>query len=348
MREVTTTNDVGIGGHVADAFIAATHNRLPHQVNAEWPSNGWSEEAELEMSAGPPGHRGQALFTLEPNVIGYVSVQHGGCNAWVSAQSPERAEWGLEHLRELVPRSEDADESQVSVTFWSYGRQGPQSVRRDLSAPAWSEIAENYPDRTREELARLLDGDFRPGVGGQLLLWHGEPGTGKTTSLRALAREWREWASLHYIADPEKFFGDHADYMLSVMLGFDNVDSEDWRVLVLEDTGELLQADARAQTGQALSRFLNAVDGLIGQGLRVLVLVTTNEKVERLHAAVARPGRCAASVEYDLFAGHEALKWFAAHGVDTDQVESQMTLAELYARVEGFEGATAREAVGFA
>lgn len=33
---------------------------------------------------------------------------------------------------------------------------------------------------------------------------------------------------------------------------------------------------------------------MVGQGLRVLVLVTTNELLRRLHPAVAQPGRCAA------------------------------------------------------
>ena len=66
-----------------------------------------------------------------------------------------------------------------------------------------------------------------------------------------------------------------------------------WRLLVMEDTGELLSADARERTGQGLSRFLNVVDGLIGQGLRVIVLVTTNEEIKKVHPAVARPGRCA-------------------------------------------------------
>ncbi len=50
-----------------------------------------------------------------------------------------------------------------------------------------------------------------------------------------------------------------------------------WRCIIPEDTGELLAADARATNGQALSRFLNLADGLIGQGLNVLLLVTTNE-----------------------------------------------------------------------
>src|SRR5439155_3230183 len=108
---------------------------------------------------------------------------------------------------------------------------------------------------------------------------------------------WRSWCQFHYIVDPDSFFGVHADYLMTVLLqspgrvfvsslrfgGFQQVafdDDEDgeqgdeerpkpWRLLVLEDTGELLAADARVAAGQGLSRFLNVVDRLIGQGLRV-------------------------------------------------------------------------------
>ena len=91
-----------------------------------------------------------------------------------------------------------------------------------------------------------------------------------------------------------------------------------WRLLVMEDTGELLSADARERTGQGLSRFLNVVDGLIGQGLRVIVLVTTNEEIKKLHPAVARPGRCAANVMFDALSREEASEWLSAHGVDEE------------------------------
>ena len=86
--------------------------------------------------------------------------------------------------------------------------------------------------------------------------------------------------------------------------------------------------------GQGLSRFLNLVDGLIGQGLRVLVLVTTNEEIRRLHPAVARPGRCAANIEFSPLSGEEAAEWLARHGVD-DRSDGPRTLASLYARLEG-------------
>ena len=120
-----------------------------------------------------------------------------------------------------------------------------------------------------------------------------------------------------------------------------------WRVLVLEDTGELLSADARVSMGQGLSRFLNVVDGLIGQGLRVLVLVTTNEPIKRLHPAVARPGRCAANVEFTALSRSEAASWLAARDADPS-IDSPVTIAQLYARLHGLETGELPPLVGFA
>jgi hypothetical protein len=85
-----------------------------------------------------------------------------------------------------------------------------------------------------------------------------------------------------------------------------------WRLLVLEDTGELLAADAKEQMGRGLSRLRNLVDGIVGQRVRVLVLVTTNEPLRRLHPAVARPGRRAAKAEFEAFTPEEAAAWLGA------------------------------------
>ncbi len=115
---------------------------------------------------------------------------------------------------------------------------------------------------------------------------------------------------------------------------------------MLEDTGELLTPDARSVIGQGLSRFLNVVDGLIGQGLRVLVLVTTNEEIRALHPAVARPGRAAANVEFRPVPANEANAWLEAHG-SAERVTEPTTLASLYAILEGIEPGTARPVAGF-
>ena len=96
------------------------------------------------------------------------------------------------------------------------------------------------------------------------------------------------WCRVHYVTDPEVLFGTNPRYMLDLILNEE--DDELWRLLVLEDTGELLPADAKLRTGQGLSRLLNVVDGLIGQGLRILVLVTTNDAIGTLNPAVAPSG----------------------------------------------------------
>jgi hypothetical protein len=250
----------------------------------------------------------------------------------------------------------------VNVQFWTYGQHGPISSYREVSVPEWADLEGNYTSSARRSLEMLM-GDFTPTHGGQLILWHGETGTGKTFALRALAWEWRDWCEFQYIVDPDSFFGEHADYLMSVLTqpgyaempdprvmhrmmmtggyvdfpggpGDDGEGSKAWRLLILEDTGELLTPDAKSIIGQGLSRFLNVVDGLIGQGLRILVLVTTNEPIRALHPAVARPGRCAANVEFKPLSPEESNAWLERHGL-TERVERETLLGDLYALEAG-------------
>ena len=101
------------------------------------------------------------------------------------------------------------------------------------------------------------------------------------------------------------------------------------RLLVLEDADELLRVDAKRATGQALSRLLNVADGFLGQGVRMLLLITTNEPLGRLHPAVIRPGRCLAEVEFTpLTAGESA----AFLGPGHERAPDGLTLAELFER----------------
>lgn len=311
-----------------------------------------------------------ALVELDDDVLAELGLWSGRFAVTLASSEEAAVERTLARLRELLPVPDPSSRHEVAVTFWTYGPHGPMPSWRSIDVPAWDEIRENYAEPTRGELERLMVG-FRPAHGGQLILWHGVAGTGKTFGLRALAWEWRDWCDLHYVVDPDTFFGEHADYLMAVLLQPEYespivamrhrveggawmsvgtseaiVASTDeqgeagaagkWRVLLLEDTGDLLAADARVRVGQGLSRFLNVVDGLIGQGLRVLVLVTTNEEIRGLHPAVARPGRAAANVEFAPLPTDEANAWLERREV-AERVESPTTLAALYALEQGLD-----------
>ncbi len=81
-------------------------------------------------------------------------------------------------------------------------------------------------------------------------------------------------------------------------------------------------------TRQAMARLLNVTDGLLGQGLRAMVCITTNEELSRLHPAVVRPGRCLAEIEIGRLTRAEALAWL---GAPARIKEEGATLAELFA-----------------
>lgn len=98
---------------------------------------------------------------------------------------------------------------------------------------------------------------------------------------------------------------------------------------------EVIGATCACQTSASntpdgqLSRLLNVCDGLLGQGLNVIVLFATNAPLGVIHPAVLCPGRCLATVEFGPFSATEV----AARGTGIDARE--MTLAELTAAEGG-------------
>lgn len=338
---LTTTYDLSNGTLGDRKFLAsAIEAGFNEARRAQWPS---------EATLGDHGtvlyrDSTEGVFALDDGTVVYASIAHGWCSVRVAAATRDKAAGTLDVFSATYPplyREEAENGTIVPITFWTNTRYGPSSRLRMIDSSTWSDIEGNYTGKVRDELERLMS-SFEPGKDGQLLLWQGTPGTGKTWALRALASEWKDWAEFSYITDPDAFFVSDPAYMIDVLLheSYENLSVDGdvvtdvdpdgkWRILILEDTGELMSANAKADYGQGLSRLLNVVDGMIGQGLRVLAIITTNDELGDLHPAAVRPGRCASQLSFGPLSADESTAWLHAHDI-AQECEAEMSLAELY------------------
>ena len=260
-------------------------------------------------------------------MLGFEEIGH----LWVGAAAATRDEaaGALDFIERLFPEVEP-DEAKPSVSFsvWTDGMSYPNHHTTEVTP--WSELASNYPKATRDRLAALTDPSFKAGRDGRLLLLYGPPGTGKSTFIASLAWAWKGWADLQIVSDPSILLADMR-YLTRVALS--RGPDARWGLVVLEDAGSLFVSDAEQRSGESrLGALLNVGDGILGKTSRALWACTTNLPLEGLHAAVSRPGRCAARIEFTAFPPEEAREWFEAKERPdlAAQVRGELTLAELY------------------
>jgi len=178
------------------------------------------------------------------------------------------------------------------------------------------ELERHAPDTALPERARVLRT-----VQGQ----HERRVIAEVDAALVLLGTWRADAQAVVSADDEQLALALADE-LEGRVTHDLLDADDedgrWSVFVLEDAEQLLRKETG---GPAMGKLLNLADGLLGQGLRCLFLVTTNEPLGRIHPAVVRPGRCVAQVESGPLPAFEVAALLGR------AVPGPMTLAEVMA-----------------
>lgn len=267
----------------------------------------------------------------------YLEESQSRLEVTVTAATPDLARSVGTAILGRVP-SPSMETSHVSFRVWHRGRERVEWTTKNVHVPTWPEVERNYPPASRVELDRLMNLGERDeaSTSGRLIVWHGAPGTGKTTAIRALVHSWSAWCAPELLMDPEAAFEDPS-YLSDVIAYADNAyedptASRPWRLLIAEDADRYVRADARSRDNAGLDRLLNLADGILGQGTRLLILLTTNSELSTVHPALVRPGRCLALTEFRRFSAAEAREWLDEAALVPAGGE---TIAELYALRSG-------------
>jgi SpoVK/Ycf46/Vps4 family AAA+-type ATPase len=206
-------------------------------------------------------------------------------------------------------------EEEVFFRFWHSWQGKAKHYDKVQTCLGLEEMRKNYPSKVFSQLKKIKDLK-KPDDKGKVIIWHGKPGCGKTYAVRALSRDWafHKGASIEIILDPHEFLSD-AGYMRQVILNRpDHIRTEaaddpenPIRLIILEDHAELFTSRCRQSAG--LSTILNLTDGILGDDMRLVFLLTANEDIEDIDPAIKRARRCIGVTEFEGFTESEALSW---------------------------------------
>lgn len=156
-----------------------------------------------------------------------------------------------------------------------------------------------------------------------------------TYLIRSLARQWFERFKSYpeVVVDPENFF-DQATYLNQVVV-------RSWhekpRLIIIEDSANIFSTGCRLSPG--FTRLLNMSDGLLGQGKKIVFLLTANETLDAIDSAILRPGRCLQNLYIPPLSIEQAEEWLTSRGA-ADKIPNlkqlnEVSLAQLYALLRG-------------
>ena len=218
--------------------------------------------------------------------------------------------------KEFPPKKEIKDNTTFDIKF-TYFRPnlGVASKLKALQSTVWETIQNNYSSEIINSVQKLKEiKSFKNRS--KLIILNGLPGTGKTYLLRYLLSNWNEWVDSHFIMDFERMLQD-TSYLMDII----QKQKDKTLLLVMEDADDFISISAKTQWGTAISRLLNLIDGMIGQGMDIAIIMTANTENSKLLPALIRPGRCLANLDFNGMSKEEAINWCKQNNVDPNKLE---------------------------
>jgi hypothetical protein len=220
----------------------------------------------------------------------------------------------------------------LPVRVWRRVRFSDFASRREfVRATPWDDIARNYPAEVRDAFDRLRCTTSLP-ASSRIVVFHGPPGTGKTTAVRSLITQWSPWVAVEDVIDAPSVFSweDNLDRIATAPDDDGETSPAEGRpkLIIAEDCDGMLKGEA--VLSGPLGQLLGFTDGLTIHKVPSVVVLTTNLARHELPPALLRPGRCLSMIEFTTFSIADARRWLDDPSAEFP--DGEPTLAELLHR----------------
>jgi len=177
------------------------------------------------------------------------------------------------------------------------------------------DIKKNYnDDLPYKQICKLIENE---GIS-ELLLFYGDPGTGKTTLIKHLINKYPD--KNFVFLDGSLLINAQQTNLMSYFL--ENQDT----VFILEDCEKVLTS--REDTiNPVMPVLLNITDGIIGDVLGIKIICTFNTSLDNIDKALLRKGRLSLKYEFKPLCLEKVKKLL---GKDADSITKDMNLADIY------------------
>ena len=172
------------------------------------------------------------------------------------------------------------------------------------------DVDRTYNDDIPEEAINDFVNKERNG----LMLFYGEPGTGKTTYIRHLIQENRN--KKFVILDSNLLYNITSHSLLNVF-----IDKKD-AIYIIEDCEKLLVSRDN-ETNPIISAFLNMTDGILANIINCKFICTFNTDLSNVDEALKRKGRMKLKYEFKKLAADKVKK------ILNDDNANEMTIADV-------------------
>lgn len=173
------------------------------------------------------------------------------------------------------------------------------------------------------KLSELLKSDSKG-----LIIFHGEPGTGKTHYIRTLLKEVTR-TNKNVIYVPSNFIDSFLDPSFITFLSDWILEQNNPTIILLEDAESLVESRDSGVRSLGISNLLNITDGILNDILGTQIILTFNTKLDYIDSALLRPERLLARKEFALLTIEESQKLIDSLGI-SHEVTKEMSLADIY------------------